>query len=184
MMDRFTKRVKDNEGNPIGIEQPALFADHYLYEVSFMNDRAEELTANAIAENMIFQVDSQVHHYQVLKDISDHSADGSSLKISNGFIRSLNKNLYDKKTTLGYKLEVEWNDGTLKQTPLKYLKASNTVEITGYSVSNNIKDELAFKWWGKDALCKRDQIISKVKVKYWKTIHKFEIQFPKTVDKV
>ena len=58
MTDRFTKRVKDNEGNPIGIEQPALFADHYLYEVSFMNDRAEELTANAIVENMIFQVAS------------------------------------------------------------------------------------------------------------------------------
>ena len=35
----------------------------------------------------------------------------------------------------------------------------------------------------KDVLHKRDRMISKVKAKYWKTTHKFGIQFPKTVDK-
>ena len=36
---RFTKRVKDNEGNPRGTEHPILFADHSLYKVSFPNGR-------------------------------------------------------------------------------------------------------------------------------------------------
>ena len=39
MISRVTKRVRDNNGNPRGIEQPELFADHSLYEVSFPNGR-------------------------------------------------------------------------------------------------------------------------------------------------
>ena len=57
IMARFTKRVKDNKGNPRKIEHPALFADHSLYEVSFTNGQTEELTANVIYENMLSQVD-------------------------------------------------------------------------------------------------------------------------------
>ena len=58
-MSRATKRVKDNEVNPIGIENPALFSDHSLYEVSFPNGRTEDLTENVIAENMLSQIDSE-----------------------------------------------------------------------------------------------------------------------------
>ena len=32
IISRFTKRVKDNKGNPRGIEHPTVFADHSLYE--------------------------------------------------------------------------------------------------------------------------------------------------------
>ena len=75
-----------------------------LYEVSFTDGQTEELTSNVITENMISHVDSEGHHYQVIKDISDHSADGSALKRSNIFIRSRNGNLHAKKTTRGWKL--------------------------------------------------------------------------------
>ena len=56
---------------------------------------------------MIPQVDSEGHHYKVLKDISDHFADGSALKRSDVFIRNLSRNLNAKKTTRGWKLEFE-----------------------------------------------------------------------------
>ena len=36
-MARFTKPVKYNDDNPIGIENPTLFADHSIYKVSFLN---------------------------------------------------------------------------------------------------------------------------------------------------
>ena len=103
-MSRVTKPVKDNEGVPIGIEHPVLFADHSLYEVSFPNVRTEELTEKVIAENMISQVYSEVHHYQVINDISDQSEDGSALKWSGVFIRSRGRKLHDKNTTRGWKL--------------------------------------------------------------------------------
>ena len=65
---------------------------------------------------------------------------------------------------------------------LKDIKASNSVELDEYSVAKNIEDEPSFKWWVKDVLCKRDQMISKVKSKYWRTTHTLGIKVPKTVD--
>ena len=56
MIVRVTKRVKDTEVNPRGIEHPILFADHSLYEVSFTNVLREELTENVIDENMLYRV--------------------------------------------------------------------------------------------------------------------------------
>ena len=100
-MARVTKRVKQNKVNPRGIECPTFFAGHSLYEVSFPNDQTEEPTANVIAKNMPFQVDSEVHHYQVINYISEHFSDGSTLNRSNGFIRSRGGNLPYKKTTRG-----------------------------------------------------------------------------------
>ena len=135
----------NNKGDPRRIEHPTLFADHLLYEVSFPNGWTEELTANVIAENMLSQVDSEVHHYQVLNHISDHSADGSALKRIYLFIRSRGGNLHAKKTTRGWKLEVKWNYWTLRWIPFKDLKASNPVELTEFVVAKNIEGEPAFK---------------------------------------
>ena len=106
MMDRVTNRVNYNNGNPRRIKKPTLFSDHSLYEVSFTNGQTEELKSNVIAENMLYQVDSEAHHYQVLKDISDHYVDGNTLKRSDVFIRSRGGDLHTKKITRGWKLEV------------------------------------------------------------------------------
>ena len=64
--------------------------------------------------------------------------DGSALNRSDGFIINCGGNLHTKKTTRGWKLEVEWKDGTLSWILLKDLKASNFVEIAEYAVANNI----------------------------------------------
>ena len=77
---------------------------------------------------MLSQVDSEGHDYQVLKDISDHSYDGITLKRRDGFIRSRGGNLHPKKTTRGWKLEVKWKYESLIWIPLK----------AEYEVSNNI----------------------------------------------
>ena len=100
----FTKRVKYNKIDPRGIEHPTFFEDHSLYEVSFSNGRTEELAANVISENMISQVDSEGHHYHVLKEISYHYAYGSALKGRYIFIRSRGRNLHAKNTIRGCKL--------------------------------------------------------------------------------
>ena len=107
MMSKYTKHVKDIDGNPRGIEHPALFADHSLYEVSFPNGRTEELTENVITESMLSRVDSEGNHYQVLNDIIENSADGRALKRSDELIRSRGGNLKSKKATIGWKFEFE-----------------------------------------------------------------------------
>ena len=59
-----------------------------------------------ISENMLSQVDSEGHHYQLIKEITDHFEDGSVLKSSDGSIISRDGNLNDKNKTRGWKLEV------------------------------------------------------------------------------
>ena len=56
IMAWVTKLVKDNKGNPIGIEHPTFFAYHSLYEVSFSNVQIEKMTENVIVENILSQV--------------------------------------------------------------------------------------------------------------------------------
>ena len=180
-MGRVTKRVRDNEGNVMGTPSNNPLTNHSLYEVEFPDGHTEELQYNIIAENMMSQVDSEGHHYQVLAEISDHASDATAISKKNGFIRSRNGNLHAKKTTQGWNLEVEWKDGSVDWVPLKDLKASNPIELAEYAIANNIEDEPAFKWWVNDVLRKRDRIVSKVKAKYWRTSHKFGIEVPKSV---
>ena len=93
-----------------------------------------------IYENMLSQVDSEGYPYQILKDISDHYAYGSALMRSDGFIRSRGRNVHAKKTTRGWKLEVEWKDVTLSWILLKDFKYSNPVELAEYTVAKYIED--------------------------------------------
>jgi hypothetical protein len=45
-------------------------------------------------------------------------------------------------------------------------------------VAHCITEELALKRWVSDTLHKQNHIISKVKKKYWKMMHKFGIKLP------
>ena len=45
---------------------------------------------------------------------------------------------------------------------------------------NCIQEEPVFAWWVSKVLRQRNQIISKVKSKYWRMTHKFGIRFTKT----
>ena len=69
------------------------------------------------------------------------------------------------KINRGWKLEVKWKYGTLSWILLKDVKDSNPVELYEYALANNIEEGTEFKWWEKDVLRKRDQMISKVKAK-------------------
>ena len=156
--------------------------DHLMYEVQFSNGNTEELSANVIAENMLSSCDSEGNHFQLIKEIMDHKRDGSAIGISDGYIISKNGNKTPKMTTRGWKLLVEWKDGSMDWVNLKDLKQSNPVELAEYALANGIEEEPAFKWWVRHTLRKRDRIISKVKSKYWRTSHKFGIRIPKTVE--
>ena len=126
-MARVMKRIKDNDGNGVGVATANPLTNTSLYEVQFPDGHVEELQYNIIAENMMSQVDSEGHHYQLLAEISDHQSNHLAITKKNGFIRSKNGNLHPKMTTRGWSIEVEWKDGSISWVPLKDLKASNPV---------------------------------------------------------
>ena len=78
---------------------------------------------------MVSQVDSEVHHYQVLTEVTDNKKDDSAIAKVDGFIKSSSGNLHWKRTTCGWKLLVEWKDGSVDLVPLKDLKQSKPVDL-------------------------------------------------------
>ena len=67
----------------------------------------DQLEANIIAENMLSQVDSEGHYYQVFTEVTDQNKDDSAIAKAGGFINSSSGNLHRKRKTCGWKLLVE-----------------------------------------------------------------------------
>ena len=174
-MAKLIKRVKGNDGNPVGTRHNNPMLDTSEYTVEMSDGSSQELTANIIAEYMFAQVDYDGHLYQFLLEITDHSKQWSSIPISDGTICLHNGNIVPKKTTEGWDLLVECKYGYTSWIPLQYLKASNTVELTKYASGNRLYIKPAFKLWLRDVPIHCNIIITKVKAKYWRMTHKFEI---------
>ena len=71
----------------------------------------EKMADNIIAENIISQIDSEGHHYQVLTEVTYHKKDDSAIIKVEGFIKSSRGKLQRKRTTCGWKLLLECKDG-------------------------------------------------------------------------
>ena len=67
---------------------------------------------------MMSQVDSEGHHNQVLTEVTDHKKDDSDISMVDGFIRSSSGNIHQKSKTHGWKILVEWKDGSFDWVPL------------------------------------------------------------------
>jgi hypothetical protein len=63
----------------------------------------------------------------------------------------------------------------------KKTNASNPIELAEYAVANKIAEEPDFAWWVKDTLWKWNQIIAKIKSRYWKITHKFGLKLPHSI---
>jgi len=167
-----TKRAKGEDGNPIGKHNANPLFDTRKFEVEFPDGDVQEYYANVIAENLFSQVDSEGRQMLLMESISDHKKDEQAIK---------KEHWKGGPTTKGWKLLVQWKDGTEDWIPLKDLKESNPVEVAEYSVANKIDEEPAFRWWVRKVLRRKRRIISKVKSRYWRTTHKFGIRLPHSV---
>jgi hypothetical protein len=150
------------------------------YIVELEDGTYDSYFANTIAENLFTQCDAEGREFNVVKEIIDHKTDGHALTVQDGFYIN-NGQKRDKKTTAGWKLQVEFSDGTTDWIPLKDLKNSNPIQLAEYAIMNKIDHEPAFKWWVQFVMRKRDRMINKVKKKYWRTTHKFGIRVPKSI---
>jgi Reverse transcriptase (RNA-dependent DNA polymerase). len=179
---RVTKQLRDANGIPIGTANDNPILDTRMYEVEYLDGYMASLAANTIAENLFAQVDEEGNRYVLMDAIADHRVDGSQLKVNEAFIKSSNGGQRRKETTKGWEILIQWKDGSCTWEALKDVKESYPVQLAEYAHQRQISNELAFAWWVPHVLKKRDQIISKVKSKYWQCTHKFGIRIPKTVE--
>lgn len=152
-----------------------------MYEVEFSDGQVLEYAANLIAENLYSQVDDEGHHQVMFEEIIDHKSDTSAVLPDDGWT-TLNGKKHRRITTKGWKLCVQWKDGSTSWEPLADMKEAYPIQTAQYAVSNGLEHYPAFAWWVKQTLRRRDRIISAATNKrYHKRTHKFGIELPKTV---
>jgi len=180
VMGKVIRRKRDADGNLIGRSNINPVLDSSVYEVEFPDGEVEAYATNVIAENMYSQVDSEGHHQLVMEEIVDHKKDGSAVAKDDAQVE-VNGRTSLRRTTKGWKLCVQWKDGSTSWVALKDLKESNPVELAEYAVNRKLVSEPAFAWWVPHTLKRRDRIIKANKSRYMKKSHKFGIELPKTV---
>ena len=184
---RVVGRSRDTTGAAIGKWHPNPLLSTAEYEVELPDGEREAYSANLIAESIYAELNDQGEQMLLLKEIVDHKKDASAVHIDDGFVNQDKKgkqggNVHRRITTKGWKLLVEWKDGSSSWLPLKDLKNSHPMQTAQYAVANKLASEPAFAWWIHSVLRKKDRIISKVKSKYWKRTHKYGIELPHSVE--
>ena len=86
------------------------------------------------------------------------------------------------KSTEGWKICLQWKDGSSSWHPMIDVKNSFPVQLADYALYNKLQDKAGFSWWVKHTLKKRERIISFVHTRYAKRTHKFGIRVPMTVE--
>ena len=175
------KRLRDNEGNPVGQSHTNPMLDTRMYEVEYTNGYREAISANTIAENLFAQVDEEGLRYSILDQIIDVRTDGSEVSDDKAFFITENGSRQRKKTTKGWEVCILWKDKSTTWNSLKDIKDSYPVELAEFAVENNYAHRPAFAWWVPHTLRKRERILAKVKSKYWARTHKYGIRIPKSV---
>jgi hypothetical protein len=179
---RVTKRIKDQEGNPIGVRNTNYLFDTRKYEVELSDGTTKEFFANQIAENIFAQCDDEGNHYKLLAEIQDYRKDENAVPKEEGYTTNAYGRKSRKITTKGWELLCTFKEGSSEWIPLKDMKEAYPVEVAEYAYQMKLQDEPAFAWWVKDVIRRRDRIISKVKSRYWAQTHKFGIEFPHSVE--
>jgi hypothetical protein len=176
---RVTKRLRDKDGNPIGTANDNPILDTRLYEVEYLDGHKAALSANAIAESMMAQVDSEGHRELLMDEIIGHRTNGNEVQESDAFTESKNGVKRRVHTTVGWEINILWRDGTTTWSKLKDAKESYPVQVAEYTVINDISHLPAFQWWVPYTIKKRDRIIAKIKTSYWQKTHKYGLEIPK-----
>jgi hypothetical protein len=126
------------------------------YEVSFPDGLTGCYAANMIAESLYSQVDADGREFMLMKEIMDHWLDGSGVPVDDAYYVDPNGRTTRRMTTKGWKLLVEWKDGTTDWLPLKDWKESYPVQVAEDAVANKIAEQPAFSWWVPFVLRKRE----------------------------
>jgi hypothetical protein len=124
---RVIKRKRDVNGDLVGKSSSNPYMDIRRYIVSFEDDMESEYAANVIAENMLSRCDHERNQHALLRHIIDHKSDSTAVPREEGFAWSRGRKS-PRRTTKGWKLCVEWKDGSTSWEPLSALKESIPVK--------------------------------------------------------
>ena len=133
---------------------------------------------------MYAQCDPEGNAYVLFDSIVDYKRDSTAMSKNDQAARKADGRTYMRRSTVGWKLCIQWKDGSTSWERLADLKETHPTEVAEYAVAQDIADAPAFNWWVPHVLKKREAIISLVKqrnARYLKREEEFGIRIPKSV---
>lgn len=182
LLGKVVTRKRDLDDNRIGKAHSNPIFDTRLYQVQFSDGHVEEYNANIIAQNLYSQIDKQGNQFTLLDAIIDYEKDEAvAIPPEQRFIIENNGNIHKRPTTKGWRLCVQWKDGSTSWEALKDLKESFPIEIAEFALSRGLQDEAAFLWWIYDYLRRKNRIVKGMKSCFRQKTHQYGIRVPQTV---
>ena len=152
-----------------------------MYGIEFPDVDVKKYSANIIAENLLAQVGPEGFHTNVLEAILDHNHDGTAVTMSGKYFKKKQGRRTQRKTIVGWALQIKWKNRTKQWVNLKDLKESNAVDVAEYVTARGIQDEPAFAWWVPYTFQKRYVIVSAVSSRVRKCSHKYGMEIPTSI---
>ena len=87
-----------------------------------------------------------------------------------------------RQTTTGWKLLIQFKDGSNVWMPLKLLKESNPLEVEDFATVTGVPEEPALCWCIPYTLRRRDRIIATVNKSIKKVSHKYGIEVTTSIE--
>jgi len=183
VLEKVKQRALGPDGTVVGTYDDNPYLNSIVYEVEFPDGQVKEYAANLIAENMLSQVDHEGYSTTLMAGIVDyHKDEAMAVPKADKWVVTKRGQRRLRRLTAGWKLLVQWKDGSETWVPLKDMKESHPVETAEFAKARGIDDEVAFAYWVPYTLRKRDVIISVIKSRTRKTSHKYGIELPKSVE--
>ena len=135
---KLIKRSVNSDGKVIGNYNDLPVLNTMLYGVQFPYGSIKPYSANLIAENILMQADSDGLHHQLLEGILDHSKDNRAIEKKDKYFVTKCGRQSMRQTTVGWKFNVKWRDGTTTWVSLKDLKESNPIKVAEYVTARDI----------------------------------------------
>jgi hypothetical protein len=135
---RVTKRLRDDNGNPVGRASNNSITDTRVFEVEYLDGYTTTMWANTITENMFAQVDHEGGRLLLLDEVIDHRSTKDATTQADAFINATNGRRRQKQTTRGWELLLKWKDGSEAWLLLKDAKEAFPVQLAEYSVQVRI----------------------------------------------
>jgi hypothetical protein len=180
---KVVRRALGPDGTTVGSYADNPILNSIVYEVEFPDGQTKEYAANTIAENMLSQIDSDGYSTALMQGIIDYKKDeATAIPKTDKWVVTSRGQRRLRMSTVGWKLLVQWRDGTETWIPLKDMKESHPVETAEFARARGIDDEVAFAYWVPFTLRKRDVIISAIQSRLKKTSHKYGIEVPTSIE--
>ncbi len=98
-----------------------------MYECEFGDGTTEAYAANPITTNIYMESDADWHSSLLLYHIVDHKKSGDTTSMEDKYFVTGTGTKRIHQTTKGWKLLLQWHDGSRQGIDLKILKESNPV---------------------------------------------------------